>query len=222
MITWLVGWFLDEEQINNQIILFCIAGAFAKIFVDVHFYEEALEQLKKDIKLSISKSELFNSSQAFFSNTSEALDYVVGKIPNASRIWNTRLQATDDASNLHDISQRIEKMNALIKEQISKKGANFKIVCNSEQVKSIDFFQKIDKEEALVYILHNCSQPLLQMMILEYEDGKYEAFIGWVFDKKANQTGVWVIRDKKAVEFFIKLFEVYARYAETSSENAIY
>ena len=192
----------------------------AVIISDRVFYQSRLMEIKSYVRDAIVQSAHFDHTSRYFRTTLEALDYALEMLPKASRIWNTRLYSPENAPVFKDLTKRRVALDKGIMEQVLA-GACLDFVCSSSYTKDIEFVQSRyassskEKGEIALYLFDTHGLPLIQMIIIEFADGRREALIGWIFSNKRSRTdGVWSVRDSKAVDFFLGVFETYKECAK--------
>lgn len=195
-----------------------VLGVMSTMIADRIFYISRLDEVKSQIISTLRIPESF-SGYLIYKRGKDALSYINANIPRAVKIYNTRLEQANSIATTSYVKALISDQDRLISEAVAK-GADFEFIYEklraSEVSKLRDKFCDAANSPSgggcVFYAMDAGGAPVLQMLILEYEDLTADALVGWdMGNDKAPDAGVIRFSERPVVDFFIDVFKTYAR-----------
>lgn len=197
-----------------------VAGIGVHLVFDRVAYRKKIDHTKQDIIESLRVGTPFEAGYRILKNEDEAMDYLNSVLPSAKSAWNTRL---DNQKGFYGISF-LKRMNAHDSQlmEIVERGGELRFVFekeNDEAPATIlrERYSELKDKRATgtmgLYFVDFGYTPVLQMIIIEGNDGLSEALVGWSLgNEKSFSYQVALFRDPPIVQFFRSVFEEYTKY----------
>lgn len=197
------------------------SGIITHLIFDRIAYQRQLEAAKHELITTLNPGRAFSDRFEIFEREEDAITYVAPRLKDARSLWNTRIGDAQFVRSLRVKKSRFSEYDHQIFKAMIR-GADLRLVIDKRRRGEIEAFVEICRKQAgkgLFGSLSVCEVdfaflPVLQMLIIEDQERRSEALIGWSIGVESRfHSKVLLFRDPAIVQFFRELFERYVGVA---------
>jgi hypothetical protein len=213
---------------SSSIALAIVSGIGTHLIFDRVAYRRKIEDATIKIIQTLRVGTPFEAGFRIFRSEKEAVSYLNSILENVTVVWNTRLGGKS-GSYSKVFFQSVDTFDDAVL-RVAARGGDVRVIVetDSDDLDGDPFLAKIDKFTSgsasgvvEVYpVKFNCA-PVLQIVIVENQEGMSEALIGWsVGEERSFTYQVCLFRDPPIVEYFKALFDEYTLYRTGSKDGS--